>query len=147
MADRVSGEDRQRMLSEAAVASQTAIALAPSAANYLTQGVAFQRSGKLAEAETALRKATELDSAQPEAWYALGVVLNDAGKPDEAAVALEKAVQLDARNDSARLLLAAVLARKNPFEASKHVAILMGDTNVAAKRRDAARRLSIELKK
>jgi tetratricopeptide (TPR) repeat protein len=147
MAERASGAEKRRLLGQAAAASQTAVALAPSAANYLTQGIALQRGGKLAEAEAALRKATELDSSLAGAWYALGMVLNEAGKPDEAAAALETAVQRDPKNDSARLLLAAVLTRKNPAEAQKHVDILMHDPNVTARNREAARRISVKAKK
>jgi Flp pilus assembly protein TadD len=108
----------------------------------VVQGIALQQSGKLPEAEAALRKATELDASRADAWYALGSVLQQLGN-DDASQAFSKAVELKPDDPNARLRLAAVLAKKDPVKAKKNVEILMYNPAAnkvqlkAAKRMDA----------
>jgi tetratricopeptide (TPR) repeat protein len=147
LAARAGGAAQQRLLESARADAGKAVQLQPSAENYLAQGLTLERSGKLAEAESALRRSIALNAAQPNAWYALGMVLHDSNKPDEAISALRKAVQLDPGNNSARLLLATLLAPKNAAEAKVQVNVLLNDKNVTGQKADVARRLAVQLAK
>lgn len=67
--------------------------------------------GRLGQAETLLRRATEADAERPEIWNNLGVVLMERGKFAEAQQVFRKAYALDngesdAIRDNLRLALA-----------------------------------------
>ena len=67
--------------------------------------------GRLGQAESLLRRATEADDATPEDWNNLGVVLMERGKTAEAVQILRKAFALDngesaAIRDNLRIALA-----------------------------------------
>ena len=58
-------------------------------------GTANLGLGRLGQAETLLRRATEADDSWPEAWNNLGVVLMERGKLPEAQQIFRKAYALD----------------------------------------------------
>jgi Flp pilus assembly protein TadD len=58
-------------------------------------GTANLGLGRLGQAETLLRRATELDETQPEIWNNLGVVLMERGKNADATQIFRKAFALD----------------------------------------------------
>ena len=146
-ADRASAAEKPQLLAQAEEDAHRAVAIRETPHNYLVQGIALERVGKLAEAEAALRKSTQLDPSQDSAWYALGVVLHDTHQTDEAVSALQQAVKLNPSNNDARLLLSATLANKNPVAAKREVDLLLRNPALGGKKLDAARRLSSELSK
>ncbi len=145
LSDRAPAAEKTAQLAQAQQEANRAVAMQPSARNYWIQGLALQRSGKLAEAETALRTSVKMDPSQADAWYALGVVLRDSNKTDDAAAALQKVIHLEPQNNDARLLLAATLARRDPAAAKNHVAKALGDRSLTGARLNAARGLAKEL--
>ncbi|MFI4865828.1 MAG: tetratricopeptide repeat protein [Steroidobacterales bacterium] len=66
------------------------------AAPAIDLGLLARRQGKLAESESALRRATTLDAANPAAWSELGVTLRREGKFSDARAAYERALAADA---------------------------------------------------
>jgi len=74
-------------------------------------GAANLGLGRLGQAETLMRRATQADDATPEDWNNLGVVLMERGKTAEAEQILRKAFALDngesaSIRDNLRLALA-----------------------------------------
>lgn len=69
------------------------------------------RSGRLEEAETALRRATRLSPESIPAWLTLGVVAYEVGKLDLALAALSQSVLLDPANAKARSYLGVTVGR------------------------------------
>lgn len=79
-------------------------------------GSANLQLGRLGQAESILRRATELDETFPPAWNNLGVVLMEQGKYGEASRVFQLAFALDSgRSAEIRENLALALAkRENP---------------------------------
>jgi len=67
----------------------------PTSLRLIQLGNALMEARQLAEAETALRRATALDPGEPMGWGTLGWTLWQEDKGAEARAALEKAVELD----------------------------------------------------
>src|SRR5262249_24577993 len=71
-------------------------------------GLTYYRMGKLDLAETALRKAAELDAKSAFVWNNLGLVAFDRGHDQEAFLDFQKASELDPKYVQARLNKAVV---------------------------------------
>jgi tetratricopeptide (TPR) repeat protein len=75
---------------------------------YNALGLTYYKMGKLDLAETALRKAAELDSKSAFVWNNLGLVAFDRGHDQEAFLHFQKASELDPKYVQARLNKAVV---------------------------------------
>jgi tetratricopeptide (TPR) repeat protein len=90
--------------------AQTKIALAQAGENvaqtvlaYNSLGLIYYKMEKLELAETALRKALELDKRSPFVWNNLGLVAFARGRDQEAFLSFQKASELDPKYVEARL--------------------------------------------
>jgi tetratricopeptide (TPR) repeat protein len=81
------------------------------------RGIRFARHrGELARGIDHLRRATELDPADPRAWFELGNVLSTAGRDPEAVEAWERAALADPWDTRPRRRIARVLASAGDFD-------------------------------
>ena len=73
---------------------------------WLDLGLAREGIGDMARAQTAYRRAAQIDPGFPDPLNNLGVLLREDGNLDEAITMLERAVKLDPRLSAARFNLA-----------------------------------------
>jgi tetratricopeptide (TPR) repeat protein len=130
----VRAQSRQR---EAAIAdAQALVAAHPqrSAADWFNLAFLLEDAQRLAEAEAAFRRATELDPKLDRAWYGLGLTLIRLQRFDEAAAALERNTELQPMSPYGWYQLARVqVDRHEPGEARRIIAHLKGfEPKVAA---------------
>lgn len=92
--------------------------LDPTLAGILTQGLAFQEEGRLADAEKVFRSVLAIDSRQPETLHLLGMNLGFQGRLPEAVELLEKAAALDPANAELRNNLGTLLKGAGRLEAA-----------------------------
>ncbi len=78
---------------------------------HYVRGLALRRLGRRVEAETALRRAVEIDPGHVDALFNLGAVLEQAGAHQEAAAYLRKAADLDPETPEIRYRLAKLLLK------------------------------------
>lgn len=83
------------------------------AAAWVNLGVAEDKLGHLAEAETAYRKALQLDSSLPEAWLNLALSLKRTNRNQEAEEAIQQAVKHKPSFAQAWFNLGDLLNRRN----------------------------------
>ena len=83
---------------------------------WLSAGLAWAQSGRLAEAERAFRLAAELNPSLAQAPAKLCDVLMEQGRLDEALRHARRAAELDPRDASLRALVGHVLVRKGELE-------------------------------
>ena len=107
---------RQGLPGEAAGMYRRALELDPdSATAHYNLGVSLAGSGALAEAETHLRAALELQVSSP-AQAALGVVLLQQSRVDEGLASLNRAIELDPNNAAAYARLGEALEQADRLE-------------------------------
>ncbi len=91
--------------------------LAPSwAPGFVNLGLAALYAREMEKAETALRRAVELDPDLPQAHYALAILLRDQGRTDEAIARLETARNLDPDDPQIFYNLGLLHVRKRLFD-------------------------------
>ncbi len=78
---------------------------------HYVRGLALRRLDRVAEAETELRRAVEIDAGHVDALFNLGTVLEQAGANQEATAYLRKAADLDPENPDIRYRLAKLLLK------------------------------------
>jgi len=79
-----------------------------------TLGVVLYRQGKLADAESSLRRSIALEPKQARSYNYLGIVLSNNGDSKEAETMLQKAIKIDPKYAEAHFNLAVVYASQNP---------------------------------
>jgi Flp pilus assembly protein TadD len=147
LAENARGSERGKYLEAALEGANRAVALqADSAQARYVQGLALERNGQFADAETSLQQAVKLTPNDSHAWYALGLALEKQNKTDAARNALEQAVRLDPANTDARLLLASILAARGAPQAKEQIEILKKDTSLSPAKAAAVSRLQTQLK-
>lgn len=72
---------------------------------HVNLGITYYRSGRLEQAEQALRRALDLNPSRADAYNHLGIVLRYRGRFEEARAAYEQALKLDANYSYAYLNL------------------------------------------
>jgi tetratricopeptide (TPR) repeat protein len=94
---------------------------------------AYRRNGRLAEAETAARRALAMDSNLVSCWNTLGLVLQEAGKLEESLAAFERVVGLKRNRAEGHNNLGNALRRLGllEFAAWHYVQALTLDRNFA----------------
>lgn len=103
---------RQGRIAQAESAYREVLAAAPDHAEALNfVGMCALARSEHAEAERMLRRASELEPAQPEIWKTLGLVHMGAGRAAEAAAAFDHALRLDPELFVARLHRGAAMER------------------------------------
>lgn len=107
-------------LGEAATVLRQALERAPSARVASALGVAEDDAGRPAEAESAHRRAVELEPRRSLYHNNLGYSLLRQGKRAEAAAEFRAALELDRANHTARGNLATAIAWERPDEALAH---------------------------
>jgi tetratricopeptide (TPR) repeat protein len=122
---------------EAAIADARALVAAHptrSAADWFNLAFLLEAEMRLDEAESAFRKAVELDDKLDRAWYGLGLTLIRLGRHDEAVKALERTTKLQPMSPYGWYQLARVhMDRHKPDEARKIIQHLKGfEPKVAA---------------
>jgi adenylate cyclase len=104
-------------------AADEATRLAPERAeSYLARGYAHATRERFDEAETALRKAVELDPALGRAWHHLARALQHQGKTRDAARHFEKAAEFDPEDFVSPLLATTSYFALHDTEASERMA-------------------------
>ncbi len=99
---------------------EEACRLAPGRAMYLTTlGVAYLKVGRLNEAESAFRRAIELDPEEPSVRNNLGIVLTQSGRFDEAISVLRDLLKKSPGFFKARNNLAIALAESGNLQAAE----------------------------
>jgi Flp pilus assembly protein TadD len=81
---------------------------APDAIPHLEYGIYLQRTNRLDESVTELRRAAQLDRSSVEAWFELGQSLHRLRRPKESGEALREALSLDATDPRVHYLLGRV---------------------------------------
>lgn len=79
--------------------------LVETSAAWVGMGVVQAVSKNFAPAESAFRRAIEMDPKNPQAWYNLGYLMVETGKAGEARVCFRQALRFDPSLDAARLEL------------------------------------------
>jgi Flp pilus assembly protein TadD len=146
LAENAQGSERGKYLEAALEGANRAVALqADSAQARYVQGLALERNGQFADAESALERAVSLDPNDGNAWYALAVALDKQNKTGAARNALERALRLDPANADARLLLASILAGHDARQAKEQMEILKKDTSLSPAKAAAVKNLQKQL--
>jgi len=87
---------------EAAIAQfEAALQLTPASGIAANLGDAYQKAGRLSDAETALQQAIELDNESAHAWYSAGVYFQNVADIKNALNCFRIAYQLDSEHTSA----------------------------------------------
>lgn len=79
--------------------------LVETSAAWVGMGVVQAVSKEFAKAESAFRRAIEMDPKNPQAWYNLGYLMVETGKAGEARVCFRQALRFDPGLDAARMEL------------------------------------------
>lgn len=95
---------------------QQIVAQKESATAYFYQGTALHQQAKLEEAETAFRKALELDPSYAEARVNLGLILNQQDKFDAAVNEFKQAIRNDPKLAAAHFNLGVTLQAQGQLE-------------------------------
>ncbi len=114
---------------------QEIVAQKESATAYFYQGIALHEQAKLPEAETAFRKALELDPSYAEARVNLGLILNQQGKFDAAVNEFKQAILNDPKLAAAHFNLGVTLQAQGKLEpaiAAYRAAISIDPNNAEA---------------
>jgi tetratricopeptide (TPR) repeat protein len=146
LAEGAARSERQKYLQAALDGANRAVELQPESAQatYL-RGLALERSGQFAGAESAFERAVSLDPKDGRAWYAFGLALHKQNKTDAAQHALEQAVRVDPTNANARLLLASILAGHDAPQAKEQIEILNKDASLSPAKVAAVKNLQKQL--
>ena len=107
---------------------------ARSAADWFNLAFLLDEAQRVAEAESAFRRAVELDPKLDRAWYGLGLTLIRQGRLDEAVAALKRNTELQPMSPYGWYQLARIqVDRQRPDEAVKIIRHLEGfEPKVAA---------------
>ena len=123
-------------LQDAIADAQQLVAAHPtrSAADWFNLAFVLEKANRLEEAETAFRRAVEIDAKLDRGWYGLGLVLVRLGRLDDAAIALKRNTELQPMSPYGWYQLARVqINRQRPEEAVKIIRHLQGfEPKVAA---------------
>lgn len=112
---------------------------AESMAAYM-DGLAKQKEGKLADAQAAFTKASELDPNAPEPVRAHALLLMRLGRPKQAEQMAQKAIALDANDHETRLQLALLLrGRNDPKNAIRLIEEALNSKTLQQKSEEALR--------
>jgi tetratricopeptide (TPR) repeat protein len=127
----------QRGAREEAIADYQALVGAhpdASAAHWFNLAYTLESASRLPEAETAFRRALEIDEKLDRAWYGLGLTLIQQGRFDDAVAALKRNTELQPMSPYGWYQLARVhIDRQQPDEARKIIRHLKGfEPKVAA---------------
>jgi tetratricopeptide (TPR) repeat protein len=101
-------EQARQLLAQGGSTQNAAENLAQTVVAYNALGLTYYKMGKLDLAETALRKASELDANSAFVWNNMGLVAFDRGHDQEAFLDFQKASELDPKYLQARLNKAVV---------------------------------------
>jgi len=113
---------RQQAFSQAETILRTLFAIYPDDRGVLFNlGIMLCEQGRLQEAREVLKKLTRTAPDFANGWNALGVALSREGKRKEASSAFQKSLGIDPENGQVMRNLGALMARKDPQEALRHL--------------------------
>ena len=113
-ADKLRGDERKQMLTDAAGSYRKAIEIKPdTAAYYNNLGLALIKSGEMDEGQTQLAKAAQMDPVNGGKYYFnLGAVMINSGNTDGAIDAFKKATEADPNYGEAYYQMATAMVGK-----------------------------------